>query len=218
MNKKLLIAFRLIVSVTVLVAIVSQLLHGIDNNPNFNITNFLSFFTIESNIFGAIVMLVSAGFLAKNKWSSKLDNFRGAATLYMTVTGITYFLLLRGIEDQLQTPVPWINIVLHYAFPIAILIDWFISPISRKITFAKTLAWLSFPIAYVIYSLLRGLVVFWYPYPFLNPFEQGYPKVIVASIFIALITLVCALLIARNKNIIAENASNSLIGGKYFSC
>jgi len=206
MNKKLIIAFRLIVSVTVLVAIMTQLLHGINNNPNFKISNFLSFFTIESNIFGAIAMLISAGFLALNKWSRVLDNFRGAATLFMTITGITYFLLLRGIEDQLQTPIPWVNIVLHYAFPIAILIDWFLSPIARKITFRQTLTWLAFPIAYVTYSLIRGPAAGWYPYPFLDPTtDGGYAKVAIVSIGIAAIALAGAAVLVLNKNVIKKS-------------
>ena len=206
MNKKIIIAFRLIVGVIVLAAIVTQLLHGFANNPNFNVTNFLSFFTIESNIFGVMTVLISAAFLAMNKWSVKLDNFRGAATLFMTITGITYFLLLRGIEDQLQTPIPWVNIVLHYAFPIAILIDWFVSPIARKITFRQTLTWLAFPIAYVTYSLIRGPIAGWYPYPFLDPTtDGGYAKIIIVGIGIATIALAGAAVLALNKNIIKKS-------------
>jgi hypothetical protein len=34
-------------------------------------------------------------------------------------------------------------------------------------------AWLAFPLAYLGYSLVRGLAVDWYPYPFLDPDESG---------------------------------------------
>ena len=200
------VIFRIVVAVIVLTAVVVQLMHGLEVNPNFKLSNFLSFFTIQSNILSALIMLGTAICLAANKWSSAIDNYRGAATLYMTITGITYFLLLRGIEDQLQTPLPWVNIVLHYAFPIAILIDWFISPLARKISFRQTLVWLLFPVAYVIYSLIRGPIVDWYPYPFLDPADGGYVKVLIVSLGIAVIALIGARVLAMNKNIIEQKS------------
>lgn len=201
MNKRILwAALRIIISVVVVAAVITQLQHGIETNPNFNIANFFSFFTIQSNVVGALVMFISAFYLLANKWSPGLDSFRGAATLYMVITGVTYFLLLRGIEDQLQTPIPWVNIALHYAFPILILLDWLLSPLARKVLFSQTVAWLLFPIAYVVYSMIRGYYAFWYPYPFLNPLDGGYGKVIVMCMFISLIALAGAFLLTRNRN------------------
>jgi membrane protease YdiL (CAAX protease family) len=34
-------------------------------------------------------------------------------------------------------------------------------------------AWLAWPLVYLAYSLVRGAVVDWYPYPFLDPDESG---------------------------------------------
>lgn len=204
--KNVLVGFRAVVALTVLVAVVVQYMHGVNINPNFQVANFYSFFTIQSNILGAVVMLIAAGFLAANKWSRTLDNFRGAATLFMVITGITYFILLRGLEDQLQTPIPWVNITLHYAFPILILIDWFISPLARQIPLRQTLTWLLFPIAYVTYTLIRGPIVNWYPYPFLNPATGGYLKVLIVSLGIAVVAIIGANILALNKNIIEQKS------------
>jgi len=123
----------------------------------------------------------------RGKVSQNLDMWRGASTLYMVITGIVYALLLSGLEESLQTPIPWVNFVLHYAFPVIVLLDWFIDRPAYKITLKQGLVWLIFPIAYAIYSLIRGAMTGWYPYPFLNPvIEGGYLKIVVVSIFIAI--------------------------------
>jgi hypothetical protein len=49
-----------------------------------------------------------------------------------------------------------------------------------------TLLWLAFPLAYVVYSLIRGHSSHWYPYPFLDPGPRGYTGVIQSSIGIAI--------------------------------
>ncbi len=62
--------------------------------------------------------------------------------------------------------------------PLAVLADWFIAPPGCRVGLGALLRWVAFPAAYVAYSLLRGAVVGWYPYPFLNSSEQGYARVV----------------------------------------
>lgn len=122
---------------------------------------------------------------------------RGAATLYMVTTGIVFAVLLAGIEGIVLTAVPWDNIVLHYIIPIAALVDWIIDPPRSRIGFKKALVWMIFPLVYVVYSLLRGPLVDWYPYPFLDPTTQGYGGVAVVSVGIAATVLVLIWLLTR---------------------
>ena len=51
----------------------------------------------------------------------------------------------------------------------------------RRIGFRTALPWLGVPLVYVAYSLLRGPLVDWYPYPFLDPADGGYGRVAVVS-------------------------------------
>jgi len=160
-------------------------------------SNFFSYFTIESNIIAATLFLVSAFYVFANKKSKKLDFFRGAATLYMVVTGIVFAVLLSGIEGVALTALPWDNLVLHYIIPIAIAIDWLTDSPSRKITFKRALVWLVFPLGYLAYSLIRGPIVNWYPYPFLNPANGGYGQVLVTAIVISVVGVALAWLVSR---------------------
>ena len=163
----------------------------------FSASNFFSYFTIEANTIAYIVFLVSAFYLFARKKSAVVDFFRGASTFFMVVTGIVFAVLLSGIEGATLTAVPWDNIVLHYLIPIAVTLDWILDPPSKKVSFRMALAWLVFPLAYLAYSLIRGPIVEWYPYPFLDPSNGGYGQVMVTSTVILLGGLVLAYIVSR---------------------
>lgn len=163
----------------------------------FNAANFFSYFTIESNIFAVVALLASAFLMYAGKKSLWLDYFRGAATFFMIVTGIVFAILLSGLEGVTLTAVPWDNTVLHYLIPIAMVIDWIMNPPARKFSYREGLAWLIFPIAYLIYSLFRGSIVNWYPYPFLNPANGGYSQILITSLIILAGGLIMVYLVTR---------------------
>lgn len=166
----------------------------------FNAGNFFSFFTIEANLLAALTFLLTGVAALRSDRRDRFVTLRGFATLAMTLTGAIYFLLLRGLEEQLQIPVPWVNTVLHYVLPIAVLADWLLVPPPRAIRVREALVWVLFPALYVPYSLIRGAVVGWYPYPFLNADVQGYGSIAVtcAVMLVGLVGL-AALLAARTR-------------------
>jgi hypothetical protein len=162
-----------------------------------NLTNFFSFFTVESNILAVIAFIGGALIIQSGKRSERFDFFRGAVTLYMVITGIVFSILLSGLEGVQLTAVPWDNTVLHYLIPVAIVIDWIMDPPAKRVPFKRALWWLVFPLAYFAYSLIRGPIVGWYPYPFLNPAHGGYGKVAVVAVVITLGVLLLTFAITR---------------------
>ncbi|HSW81629.1 MAG TPA: Pr6Pr family membrane protein [Candidatus Saccharimonas sp.] len=186
--------YRILFGLLVITAIAAQLQFGMQQST-FSIVNFFSFFTIESNIFAAVLFLVLA-FTPSYK-SQKWAMIRGASVVFMATTGIVYALLLSGLEESLQTPIPWVNAVLHYIMPAAVLLDWFVDLPAMRLMFKKALVWLAFPLIYVVYSLGRELVIDWAPYPFLNPdLEHGYSGVAIMSSIIAICLIVLVWLVA----------------------
>lgn len=165
--------YRIGFALLTLFAVVFQLFRGVDLNPDFRISNFLSFFTIESNVFAAIVLLAFGLGRVGSPPSRTAELVRGAAVLYMVTTGIVYGLLLSGYTAELQTATPWVNNVVHRIFPLVLLADWLINPPAVRLRFRDALVWLAFPIVYLVYSLVRGPIVDWYPYPFLDPDRAG---------------------------------------------
>lgn len=155
-----------------------------------SVANFFSFFTVESNIL-AVVVLVGGAVLTScpRGWAY----FRGAVTLYLAITGIVYALLLSDVDVQLSAR--WMNSTLHEVLPLFLVVDWILFPPWPRASYRKALGWLAFPLAFVAYSLIRGPIVDWYPYPFLDPRQHGYLHVLWTSVLIGLGMAVLALVV-----------------------
>ena len=182
---------RLLMAAAVVAAIITQLSNTIRIGNS--VVNFFSFFTIQSNIIGVVAITIAALAGLRARSSVWLSQLRGAATLYMAITGMIFSLLLSGAD--VQTPIPWVNSTLHYVFPLFIVIDWLVDRSVRPLSFKQGLIFLSYPVAYGIYSLIRGPIVDWYPYPFLDPRTNGYTFVAVMMVVVAIVGLALAWLL-----------------------
>jgi hypothetical protein len=144
--------------------------------------NFFSFFTIQSNIIAALVLLAGAILLPAS--TRHWDLIRGGAAIYMILTGVVYNTLLTDV-DTLQTSDPWANNVVHRIVPVVMLVDFLLVPLAHRIRWREALAWTVYPVLYLAYTLIRGPIVDWYPYPFLDPREDGgYPGVVLTCVLI----------------------------------
>jgi hypothetical protein len=144
--------------------------------------DYFFFFTILSNI---LVFALFAGrfFFEKGKngkfFSSPIVN--GAVTVYITVTGLIFFFFLRTTFKTTGINFDIANALLHNVVPAAVFLYWlvFVRPVKVKPVYI--LYWLSFPLLYLLVTLLRGAVSHWYPYPFLDVLKYGYPQVLLVS-------------------------------------
>ncbi|WP_330272766.1 Pr6Pr family membrane protein [Lentzea sp. NBC_00516] len=155
-----------------------------------------SFFTVLSNVFAAVVALLGV-------FSPVSPQIRGAAVLYMATTGIVYWLLLQGID--VQTPA-YANWVLHTVVPILVVVEWLLAPEKTR----RWWIWLSFPLAYLTYTLVRGPIVGWYPYPFLDPRQNGYGDVLLTCVFVAAVFGVLAFAVSWAGTKLAQKRSPSM--------
>lgn len=113
-----------------------------------------------------IVVLLAGGFLA---WSRATDTVlyatvRANFTVYAVVVGLVYNWLLREPDHF-----GFHNEVTHVAVPIYLLADWVIR--SRRPRIGWNTVWIgaSYPLAWALITLVRGQIVDWYPYFFLDP-------------------------------------------------
>lgn len=146
-----------------------------------NPVNFFSYFTILSNTFAVVVLLAGAT-LWRLQRSPASDMVRGAAVLYMTITLIVFALLLSGTD--VDTAIPWVNAVVHQLLPVVMIADWLIDPPQTRLTIRQGLAWLIPPLVWIAYTMIRGPIAGWYPYPFLDPANGGYASVVVTTLVI----------------------------------
>jgi peptidoglycan-N-acetylglucosamine deacetylase len=194
--KFIVIVYRLLFALLVIAAVAWQLSERAFG-PGFSFVNFFSFFTILSNIFIAVMFLSSVWI---GRRSRVVTTLRGAATLYMVITGIVYAVLLAPLEAGGGLTLPWVNTVLHQIMPVVALLDWLLVPPAQKIKKGMLVSWLIFPVAYLAYSLVRGHFIDWYPYPFLNPVSQGYLPVTGYCLGIAIGFVVLGVLLAWTGN------------------
>lgn len=149
------------------------------------ISNFFSYFTILSNIIAVVALVIGAVWALRSRINAAqepawLATLFLCASTYMIVTGIVYNLLLRhipiaGIMDA------WTNETLHVVIPLVMLADVLFAPRRRVLAWSSILAAAVFPIAWVVYTLIRANFItgpatgdpWWYPYPFLDPHIQG---------------------------------------------
>ena len=215
---------RLAVAGSIIAAIVGQLQTSIGywggkggvDIPT-HLAHFFSFFTIDSNVITAIVLVIGAYFLLfRSGEDPKWYNIVRASTAsYMIVTGIVYNLLLRGIDLPQGSTLGWSNEVLHVVACVWMLLDWLLVPGRTPIATREIWKVLVFPILWVLYTLVRGPLVadtvygnaFWYPYPFLNPntSANGYLSVAFYVVLIALVisaTAAGVLWVSRRKDLL----------------
>ena len=169
-NRSLLTLLRLLLGLIALIAIFSQLVIQIHNG--FSILNFFSYFTNLSNLFAAAVLLYVASRVFFRRDTSDLsDQVRYISVVNMAVVGVVFTVLLRGVD--LGSLLPWINVLLHYVMPCAVVLDWLLQPPRVKLGIKQILMCQVFPALYLVYVLCRGNNIGWYPYPFLNPANVG---------------------------------------------
>lgn len=194
---------RVVLGVMALAAVVARLVEGLDD-PAFSAASFFSYFTIQSNLLAAGVLLVAgAGALGGRPPSERLDMWRGAATLYMVTTGVAYSALLAADEPSLLR---WTNLMLHYAMPVALAVDWAVDRPRWRISFRRAIAWMAFPAAFIVYTLVRGAIADWYPYPFVDVAERGYPAVVLTALAIGAAMLALIWLLAWTTGLRATSA------------
>jgi hypothetical protein len=91
----------------------------------------------------------------------------------MTMTGVIYAVLLAPASADVGLTAQWVDVIVHEVGPLVVFVDWILAPPERRPVLRDIGAWLVFPVVYVVYSLIRGPIADWYPYPFLDPNLDG---------------------------------------------
>lgn len=168
--------------------------------------NVFSYFTILSNT----LIALSLTFIIVSP-QSRLGRYfstvsvQSAIALYIFIVGLVYNLVLRGIWE----PKGWQLIadnLLHVAVPVLYVLYWLVFIPKGQLNWKDGMVWAYFPLAYLIYSLIRGHFMGWYPYPFLNVSKFGYTKVLVNSGLMVIAFIVVGLLLIVLNRWLAKKA------------
>ena len=210
-----------VIAVLVLAAIIVQILIAVrvSGNPHDTtvgllrgsstagrIIRVLSFFTIQSNLLSG---LVSAQLAFKPDRDGRTWRaIRLAALFGITVTGIVYSTVLAKIHEPNGFAETFVNDLVHYVVPIMMVVGYVMFGPRPRIDRATALRSLLFPVLWMTYTLIRGAVWKWYPYPFLDVPSHGYAKVFVNAVIVTVVlAAVAALYTLADRRLPASTAS-----------
>lgn len=139
---------------------------------------FFSFFTILTNILAAVALLMPV-VAPQSRLSQFLmrPSVRTAITGYIIIVGLVYYLLLRNVGNQHGLGL-FIERALHYITPPLFVLDWLLFVPKQGVGWKVGLASLGFPLVYIVWTLAHGALTGWYPYPFIDVPDLGYPRVL----------------------------------------
>lgn len=143
--------------------------------------NFLFYFTVQSNILGYLYFLFAGLAMLGVKKAEKIGfngTFGTLVTLYVVIAGAVY---CGGLPFGFAPPFTFdtvahrmtvvMQIFYHMFMPVAV-IALYLFPVNKEKQGRKTILISAiYPIAYSVFSMIRGriMVPSYYPYPFYNP-------------------------------------------------
>ncbi|MFD7021069.1 Pr6Pr family membrane protein [Promicromonospora sukumoe] len=153
------------------------------------IVRLFSYFTIQSNLLIGGVSLALA--LDPRRDGPVFRVLRLDALLCIAVTGIVYNTVLRGLVELTGAGMVS-NVMLHVLAPVFAVVAWLLVGPRPRVT-GPTVWWsVVYPIAWLVYTFVRGAVTGWYPYPFLDVTELGYAGAVTNSAVVAVVFLLLA--------------------------
>ncbi len=164
------------------------------SSPIERVIRIVSFFTIQSNLLSGVVSAQLA--VRPDRDGSGWRVLRLMSLFGITVTGIVYATVLAPVHEPKAGAETFVNTIVHYIVPILMVLGWLLFGPRPRITRDTVLRSLLFPILWLVYTLIRGAIWKWYPYPFLDVPTHGYLRVVLNSVAVTLVFAVVAGLFA----------------------
>lgn len=158
------------------------------------IVRYFGFFTILTNILvaGSFSAVFLKGIGNSNNFFTRPKNLTAIA-VYITIVGLIYNVILR-FQWAPQGLAKLADELLHSVIPVFYIIFWLSFVPKQQINWNNILPWLAYPLAYLAYTLLRGPLAQWYPYPFVDVIKLGYNKVLFNSAMVCLVFIIFSVL------------------------
>lgn len=166
---------RLVAAALILFAIIFQITDLMLHDA-FSPGQYFAYFTIQSSLINVVVLAVGGIASSTSDRDTELyTRIRMAALCYAVMTAAVFNLLLRGqsVTDGHYPGLDWPNEIMHVAIPIFLVLDWLFAAGTHRLRFTALWTVVSYPIAWAAFTLIRGALGGWYPYPFLDPSKVG---------------------------------------------
>lgn len=179
-NTKVFGLIRLITAAAILFAVGWQIEDRVAHNV-FRPFEYFAFFTILTSLFAAVVLIGSALSLYKTSAeSARWSKLRLSATTAYVIVAVVYNLLLRNdtsvsAQDAAAHyvwPTPP-NEIVHVWAPLLVLLDFLLSRFGERLRIVHGWLVLTYPLTWLLLTIVRGNLTGWWPYWFLDPTEPA---------------------------------------------
>jgi len=160
-------------AVTLLYSVYWQITDRLAHNL-FRPSEYFSYFTITSCLLAGGVLAYSGVAILRNQKETKSDTLiRLTVAVSMVIVGVIYNALLAGGDpDPRDIGYAWPvlpNLIMHTYMPIVIFLEWLLFNTDFKIKLKSVFWVLLYPLAWLAFTIIRGLAQGWWPYWFLDP-------------------------------------------------
>lgn len=155
---------------------------GFFTTPLARVFNLFCYFTVQSNVIVGVTCLLLA--LRPDRHSTVFAVFRLAGVIDIAITGVVYHVALAQLFE-LKGYAFVADQLLHTVVPILAVGGWLIFGPRRRVSWSIVGWAMLVPIGWTVFTLIRGPIVNYYPYPFIDVDLHGYGTVFVNMALIA---------------------------------
>lgn len=174
---KLVGGIRVLVATALLAAVVWQITDRLIHNL-FRPAEYFSYFSIQGTLICAVVLAVTGVRAIRGLSETRLITLtRLSTTVYVVVISVVYNALLRGgAGDIRDAGYKWPvlpNEIIHVWGPILMLLDWLLIAGFSSVRLRAAFWVVLYPVAWILFSVIRGNIDGWWAYWFLDPNDKG---------------------------------------------
>ena len=147
-------------------------------NNNFRPFEYFAYFSIVGAVFaGALLLATGVRAFKQLEEGKRLEIARLSLTVAMIVVVVVYHALLADVASDVRDgdyvwPV-FPNEFIHTYGPVLIVIDYLLSNKEFKLRMRAAFWVVAFPLLWLTFSVIRGIITNWWPYWFINPNGEG---------------------------------------------
>lgn len=185
------------------VAVQLQVSYGLegtrfDSTPS-RLFNVFCYFTVQSNLLVGVTTALLA--LRPDRASTVFRVFRLAGVLGITVTGLVFHLALADLQI-LEGAARTADTLLHTVVPVLAVGGWLLCGPRRLTSWRVAGLAVLFPACWCVFALIRGALIDFYPYPFIDVVDLGYARVLLNCLLVAcLFSALAALAVVADRRL-----------------
>ena len=199
--------FALVFQLWLVLAGHKTLLENGKPSTHISLIRFFSYFTILSNLLVAITTTSLA--LGRDRDSRLWRVLRIDAIVGIAVTALVHWFFLRPLLDLHGNDYA-VDKLLHVVVPSLAVVGWLVFGPRERVRSTDLAPSAIYPALYMAWTLIHGAATNWYPYPFTDVSQHGYPVVLLnACGVIALLAALAALMLFLDRRLPGQSSSGA---------